>query len=158
MDEANLSWAVIEPLWEAVDFSKGFKGVSEALSKASAGQKHLLAVDWCQKEVRNGGFEQFFLNSTGMLWKEALAGFRAIGARDYAVLLETALSLFPDGEAHITKSERAKYLRSVPKKEREELFDPLETEFYRLLDNPDTDLEKYRATFVRENPDEFFDS
>ncbi len=103
MDDGNLAWAAIEPLWDAVDFSKGAIVVAEMLSGATAGQKLLFAVDCCQKEVRNGGFEQFFQNSTGMLWKDALAGFFAIGARDYAVLLEKALSIFPAGEAPVLK-------------------------------------------------------
>lgn len=157
MDEGDLAWAVIEPLWAAVDFSKGGGFVTETLSGATEGQRLLFAVDWCQKEVRNGGFEQFFINSAGMLWKDALAGFLAIGAKDYAVLLEKALSIFPNGEAHVSKTERSKVLRSVPKQKRTALFEPLEADFYQLLDSPDTDLERYRGTYVLEHPGEFFD-
>jgi hypothetical protein len=156
MDDANLAWAVIEPIWDAVDFSKGQKKVLEVLSVATEGQRLLLALDWCQKEVRNGGLEQFLLNSTGMLSKEALFGFQAIGAIEYATLLEKALAVFPNNEAPVSKTKRTELLRSIPKKEREALFDPLETKFYKLLDNPDTDLEKYRANYVRNHPQEFF--
>lgn len=157
MDNGDLAWAVIEPLWDAVDFSRGAKQVAATLSEATQGQKLLFAVDWCQKEVRNGGFEQYFLNNAGMLWREALGGFRAIGAIGYATLLENALSVFPGAEAHASKTERAKFLRSVPKAERNALFDPLETEFYKLLRNEVTDLEKYRAAYIQAHPSEFFD-
>ncbi|WP_164468170.1 DMP19 family protein [Caulobacter vibrioides] len=36
--------------------------------------KHLLATHWLQSEVHNGGFSQFFSNSTGVLAPEAVAG------------------------------------------------------------------------------------
>lgn len=45
---------------------------------------HLYAAHWCQSEVRNGGFHQFFSNTTGLLAPEALEGFRAIGAVEWA--------------------------------------------------------------------------
>lgn len=155
MDNGKAAWAVIEPLWSAVDFSKGRKHVTETLSRATEGQKLLFAVDWCQKEVRNGGFEQFFLNSAGMIWQEALAGFRAIGAVDYADLLQKALGVFA-GEVPTSKKERAKLLRSVPKQAREELFVPLDTQFFRLLNKEDTNLESFRARYIYAHPREFF--
>lgn len=56
---------------------------------------HLLAVFWCDAEVCNGGFDQFFLNSTGVLAPEAVLGFRAIGLPECADLVETAIGKFP---------------------------------------------------------------
>ena len=91
LDDANLAWAVIEPLWDAISFSGGWRATSKILKNASVGQIGLFSLDWCQKEVRNGGFAQFFENSTGMLTPEALAGFRMIGAIAYAKLLTAAL-------------------------------------------------------------------
>ncbi|WP_369973953.1 DUF4375 domain-containing protein [Polaromonas sp. SP1] len=32
--------------------------------------RHLFAVHWCQSEICNGGFMQFFANSTGVLAPE----------------------------------------------------------------------------------------
>src|SRR5262249_40500524 len=55
---------------------------------------HLFASHWCQSEVRNGGFHQFFSNSTGILAPEAAAGFRAIGLEACASLLEEAMKHF----------------------------------------------------------------
>lgn len=52
---------------------------------------HLLAVHWCDAEVCNGGFHQFFLNDTGVLAPEALSGYEAIGRPDLADLLRQAM-------------------------------------------------------------------
>jgi hypothetical protein len=55
---------------------------------------HLYAAHWCQSEVRNGGFHQFFSNTTGLPAPEALEGFRVIGRVEWAELLAEAMSHF----------------------------------------------------------------
>lgn len=158
MDDANLAWKVIAPLWDALSASANPKKEQETLAQATEGQRLLIGLDWCQKEVRNGGFEQFFLNSTGVLWLEALEGFRRIGAEPYAALLEQALGIFPDGEAPLARTARTKLLRSLPKDRRRSLFEPLEDAFFQLLRSKEWDLEKYRAAYVRAHPEQFFHS
>lgn len=54
----------------------------------------LLAAHWCQSEVRNGGFHQFFTNPTGVLAPETLLGFEAIQRADLAALLRASMSYF----------------------------------------------------------------
>ena len=46
-----------------------------------------------QSEVCNGGFDQFFSNSTGVLAPEALEGFTVIGQAQIVSLLAQAMSL-----------------------------------------------------------------
>jgi hypothetical protein len=150
--DADLAWAVIEPLWDAIDFSQGYRAVVAVLALATPGQRGLFALDWCQKEIRNGGFEQFFLNSTGMLSLEALEGFHLVGATAYAGLLARALLAFPDGVAPRTKAARARALAQLG--DRVAFFAPLDQAFLTLLEADD--LEVYRARFVREHPEQFF--
>jgi hypothetical protein len=154
--DRDLAWAVIEPMWDDLDFGGGYRKVMGFLESVTQGQSALISLDWCQKEVRNGGFEQFFMNSTGMLSDKALAGFRLIGADCYADLLAKALSCFPEGKAPPSASGRRKILRSIRKAERDALLDSLDTEFYELLEAPETDLESFRGAYIRNNPDQFF--
>jgi hypothetical protein len=92
---------------------------------------HLFAAHWCQSEVCNGGFHQFFTNSTGVLAPEALAGFKAIGVIEWASLLEEAMRFF--GEPYPREREvREERLSKVSGKEREH-WDPffaLDDRFY----------------------------
>ena len=152
-DNGRLAWDVIEALWDVVPLSK--KGL-EILQQVTRGQRALLALDWCQKEIRNGGFEQFFLNSTGVFANEALKGFRLIGADVYAKLLEKAMSIFSGSETPISRSKRSRIIGSISKEKRDRFFDPLETRFYELVNSSEHDLEKYRAGYVRSHLDEFF--
>ena len=73
------AWAVIAPAYDAVSFSDGPAVLAESLRALTPGQRALLALHWCVAEVSNGGFDQFFSNSTGVLAPEGAAAFRALG-------------------------------------------------------------------------------
>ena len=47
----------------------------------------LVVAFWCDREVINGGFQQLFWNSTGVVVPEAPAAYRALGLDSAAVLL-----------------------------------------------------------------------
>jgi Domain of unknown function (DUF4375) len=56
----------------------------------------LFAAHFCQSEIVNGGFSQFFFNSTGVLAPEAIEGFKAIGQVSVAESVQEACALFGD--------------------------------------------------------------
>jgi hypothetical protein len=55
---------------------------------------HIYAANWCVSEVDNGGFLQFFWNTTGILAPEASAGFERMGATVPARILTDAMRFF----------------------------------------------------------------
>jgi hypothetical protein len=89
-------WSLIEPVWLQLnrswddgpeEFVRLFHSIRPEIG-------HLYAAHWCQSEVCNGGLHQFFANTTGLLAPEALQGFRAIGAADWAEILSKAMKHF----------------------------------------------------------------
>ena len=71
---------------------------------------------WYLAEVNNGGHHQFYSNSTGIVWRNALEGFEEANLPDVAALiLESALRLggtpSPDREErlHQLESTRADF-------------------------------------------------
>ena len=48
-----------------------------------------------EAEVNNGGFDQFFRNSSGNLSNEIVSAFKQIGALKTAAICAKAISLFP---------------------------------------------------------------
>ncbi len=57
-----------------------------------------LCLHRLEAEVNNGGFHQFFLNSSGELVPETLEALTAIGANETRRLLEQAVTIaFPNG-------------------------------------------------------------
>ncbi|MCW8133282.1 MAG: DUF4375 domain-containing protein [Planctomycetota bacterium] len=90
-----------------------------------------MAAHWCQSEVGNGGFHQFFTNPTGVLAPEALEGFESIQRPDLARLLRSAMLYFGepfprDQEVRIAALERRK---GKARKEWDPFYD-LDDEFY----------------------------
>ncbi len=152
---AQLAWNAIEPLWDDLPYSNAEK-LGEFLSKVTEGQKALISIDWCQKEIRNGGLIQLFTNSTGNLVPFAINGFKRIGAYEYASLLSEAASIF--GITYpSTVSGRKKALKELGQPAVEKL-EKIDDEFFSLLQTAETDLEIYRGTYVRDNLDQFTSS
>ena len=87
-------WELVEPYWEAVDIYGDPDEFLATYSLVPRPNALLLAAHWCQSEVCNGGFHQFFTNSTGVLAPEALEGFETIGRSDLAKLLREAMAYF----------------------------------------------------------------
>jgi len=88
--DALASWHGLEDwerrLWDSLD-QKGW----EALPLL---QRQYLAARYCDSEVRNGGFHQYFSNPWGGHWREAVEGFRMIGASERASILLEATAHF----------------------------------------------------------------
>ena len=151
-DLATIAWEAIEPLWDDFPYSNA-KKCSAFMSKITDGQKALLAIDWCQKEIRNGGIKQLLSNSTGGLVPYAIEGFNLIKADVYAQNLEQVISLFGDTYP-VTASSRKKALKEFSTQQKEDL-EKLDDEFFKLIFSSDHDIEKYRGSYVKNHPHQF---
>lgn len=72
-----------------------------------------LTIYLCQAlegEVNNGGFSQFFFNSSGDYASETVEALREIGALKTAVILQKANSVYPNGLVPKDRDEREQYL------------------------------------------------
>lgn len=83
--------SALEPIWKLIRVSAGEALFLEQFSRVPRQLGDLFAAHWCQSEVRNGGFHQFFLNPTGVLAPEAVAAFRAIGMLEAATVVDEAM-------------------------------------------------------------------
>jgi hypothetical protein len=127
-------WQFVEPVWDAVSIDDGPDVFLEQFQAIRPEVGHLLAAHWCQSEVRNGGFYQFFENSTGVLAPEAARAFAAIGLQDWSDLVTEAMKFF--GEPYPRDEEqRVPKLPEFGDGKRED-FDPffaLDNRFYESL-------------------------
>jgi hypothetical protein len=82
-------WELVEPLFDIVDIDspEAFIASIQGLNPLVI---NLFAAHFCLSEIHNGGFLQFFLNSTGILAPEAIEGFRAIGMPQLAAVVSEA--------------------------------------------------------------------
>lgn len=83
--------AILAPVDFAADIYHGLGVYLKSMSGFTSEQVFLYAVNWYGYEVVNGGHNQFFTNSTGVVAANALAGLDAMGCLDAAAILEEAI-------------------------------------------------------------------
>jgi Domain of unknown function (DUF4375) len=93
-DEMMSYWELVEPIWNTVSIYDGGDTFLQQYGAAPEASRTLLAAHWTQSEVRNGGFGQYFSNSTGVLAPEAVLAFRQLGMPQTAAAVERAMSFF----------------------------------------------------------------
>ena len=126
-------WSLVEPIWDSISIYDGAAIFLRDFRAARPEVGHLLAAHWCQSEVCNGGFHQFFHNSTGVLAPEALNGFRAIGLHEWARLLEEAMRFFGKPYPREQEVRIEKLPSAAGKRENWDPFYALDEQFYDWL-------------------------
>ena len=87
-------WDLVEPIVEQVSIYDGGETFLAQFQAISPIQRVLFASHWAYSEIQNGGLHQFFLNSTGVLAPEAVAGFRSLEMKRCAVAISSAMKFF----------------------------------------------------------------
>ncbi len=102
-----------------------------------------------EMEVNNGGFFQFFYNSSGNFANEIINTVSKIKAFEFVEICKKALEFF-DGEVPTDIEERRDFLDEL---DNEEIFDHLDSAFYAFEDN--NDLNQLNYNFIQDNIDKF---
>jgi Domain of unknown function (DUF4375) len=112
------------------EFYDGRERWLESIKDVPQGAVHLFCVHWLHLEVHNGGFWQYFFNSTGVTAPEARDGFSAIGMPEVASVVTQVMDRL--GSPYPFDRD-ARQLRVGSPDTRMD-FDELETAFYDLAD------------------------
>lgn len=110
-------------------------------------QRIYLAVKWLDIEVRNGGFSQYFFNSSGNQWESARTGLSEIGAIEHSNLLNEAIGIFGSNGPSSDRKERFEQLRTIESKS-EVPFEKMDDRYYDLTENLEVLLLKYAIKHV----------
>jgi hypothetical protein len=101
-------------------------------------------------EVRNGGFAQYFVNTSGDTAGEAVGALEAVGATAHAVVVRRAVSLFgPTGPAAGREARHRQLAELTPDRDAEMARSA--AEYYRA----DGDVVALLAAFAGRHPDHF---
>jgi hypothetical protein len=88
-------WKLVDPVWDhLVQWDSPAEFLS-AFSSTEVSARTLFAAHWLYSEVSNGGFHQFYWNSTGVLAPEAASAYEAIGMPRTANTVRQSMSWFP---------------------------------------------------------------
>lgn len=96
---------------------------------------------WCsiaaEGELNNGGFNQFFFNGTDALAPGDIAGFEAIGAEPFAVLIKEAVVRAGENASEVARSWGQGSMDDFMGSYKEGIFKDLDDRLYALYDQVD---------------------
>ncbi|NOT52744.1 MAG: DMP19 family protein [Chitinophagaceae bacterium] len=108
--------------------------LGDTLDPLTEPQKNFYYNQELEREINNGGFSQFFYNSSGDFAHETLTSLRAIGATKTANILQQAIDQFPDSIVPKERLHRQNILEQIHDKAGE-IWDQLDEKFYKYEDN-----------------------
>jgi hypothetical protein len=113
-------------------------------------QKYYGAVDECDNEINNGGLSQYFVNSSGDNWPDAVAGFEAMGMKGRLAVLKEAIALFGKDGPSTNREVRQDQLAALDRKN-DAAFDALDSRYFQC---PEI-VEVWTDRYVVEHADSF---
>lgn len=117
------------------------------IEKLNEHERIIFITQSLEQEVNNGGFSQFFFNSSGDFSNEVADAFVKIGALKTAEICKKALAVF-GGAVPADRDERQEMLESL---DGDEMFDKLDDAFYDYEDN----LEGLNSEYIMKYRDYF---
>jgi hypothetical protein len=96
-------------------------------------EKTFIYLDVLEDSVTNGGFIQFFFNSSGQFTHEVFQAYLTIKAENTVDILTKAIYLFP--VIPVPKNLRIRQQILMEKDTNIDLWDELDTQFYKYEDN-----------------------
>jgi len=140
----SIYWAAVEPFWKQISIHEGPATFCRQFAAVPREVGHLFAAHWCQSEVCNGGFHQFFSNSTGVLAPEAATGFATIGMPGCQATILEAMDVF----GHPYPRERDARIERLAGLDRDP-FGELDCRFYDLLDSENCGFDQSADAYAR---------
>ena len=128
--------------------------LAEATAGATLGQTITYCVQYTHSDICNGGFAQYFFNSTGNYVHLTINGLEAIGELRRAQILTRAMSRFPNGHAPTDRAERIELIEAIDYEEDWKAWAaPIEDEYYGL---DGTELGARIRAYEKAHPSEYF--
>ena len=122
----------------------------EALEKLSESQKVFYYNQELEREINNGGFNQYFYNLSGDYAHQTIISLRQINAIKTAAILQLAIDQFPNSIVPKDQSERWEILEKIEEKAAE-VWEQLDKGFLEYEDN----LYDLNIEFVKQHRSSF---
>ena len=134
------------------NFQDGEQYTLDQISKLTKGQQAVFATWWLEAEVNNGGFNQFYFNSSGQFAEMAEIGFKTIGANKFSELTKRANKIYSENKERLEEFDDGT-MESFSESYKDNPLNDLDTEFYNLYDSEK--IGELRIKYIRENKNEF---
>jgi hypothetical protein len=113
-------------------------------------QKNFYLNQNLEREINNGGFNQYFINSSGDFAHETVQSLKVIGANHTADILQKAIDQFPNKKVPKDRDERIETVEEI-EETAIEVWEELDQELFKYVD----DLNTLNIEYVRRNKENF---
>lgn len=120
------------------------------LDKLTEEQKLFYYNQCLEREINNGGFNQYFFNSSGDFAHKTVQSLQTIGAYKTADILQKAIDQFPNSNVPEDRNERQEILEQI-QETADVVWEDLDQQFYSY----EEDLDTLNFEFIRKNKDKF---
>jgi len=138
---------IIRPVACTANIYDGPAEYERSLRPFSQAQRLVFAQQWYDAEVNNGGHDQFYGNSTGIVWRDALEAYKAIGALGIADILQQSADRL-GGSPSLDRGERQQQMSELAPN-----FNDLDKRFY--AESSD-DVDRRVMSYIRARPADFY--
>ena len=147
---------LLETVYENVvkKLSKNSDEEYESLMKLSKSEQAIYIIWALEGEVNNGGYNQFYFNSSGKFAELTPNALKLIGATKFAELTEKANRIYETENDKITKHQDGT-IEGFSKSYDENPLNELDDEFYKLYDKEN--LQNLQIEYIRKNKNDFID-
>ena len=122
----------------------------DEMDKLTEEQKLFYFNQCLEREINNGGFNQYFFNSSGDFTHQTVQSLLTIGANKTANILQKAIDQFPAKNTPKDRTERQEILEQI-----EETATPIWEELDQKFFTYEDDLNTLNIEFIRKNKDKF---
>ncbi len=126
-NETDIILGIGQLLWDKTKDDENLESLNQF-------EKNVLFLDMLEGQVNNGGFDQYFFNSSGEYAHETLTALEEIGAYKTAELLEQAIKVFPQLPIPKDTEQRRELMKNLPQQV-SDVWGQLDDEFYEYPDN-----------------------
>lgn len=142
-DETETVIELGQLLWAKSENDQNFESLNEF-------EKNVLFIEMLEGQVNNGGFDQYFFNSSGEYAHETLIALKEINAPKMADILNNAIITFPNSTIPKDTETRRELMEELPESISEK-WDDLDNQFYEYPEN----LAGLVIEYVKKNKGEF---
>jgi len=146
LNSDNINNSIIE----LDNYISAFCDYGDSIEKLNDYQKNFFYNQTLEREINNGGFNQFYFNSSGDFAHEIIVSLKAIGANKTAMIVETANNQFPNKIVPKDRATRQEILLQIENKV-DENWEELDQKFFAYED----DLNSLNMDYIRKNKSEF---
>jgi hypothetical protein len=120
------------------------------MDKLTEPQKQFYYNQCLEREINNGGFNQYFANSSGGFAHQTVQSLILIGASATAQILQKAIDQFPDNKVPQDRNKRIELVEQMEVTSND-VWEELEEKFFEYEDN----LNMLNLSFVKQHKSDF---